>query len=87
MYSSGHHGTLNPAVITNKEDMQISEGVIRPKSPALANNALLDLHNSSNHTQPRPTITNYTAFISKQPRQNRWIFGLFILINSLFQYR
>ena len=27
---SGHHGTFNPAVITNK-DVQISEGVIRLK--------------------------------------------------------
>ena len=31
VYSSGHHGTFNPAVVTNKEDVQISKGVIRLK--------------------------------------------------------
>ena len=46
VYSSGHHGTFNPAVITNKEDMQISEGVISLKLSALADNTLLGLHNS-----------------------------------------
>ena len=56
MYSSGHHRTFNPAVITDKEDMQISEGVIRHKPSALADNTLRDLHNSSYHTQPRSII-------------------------------
>ena len=51
MYSSSHHGTFNPAVVTNEEelDMQISKGVIRLKPSALARNTLLDLHNSSNY--------------------------------------
>ena len=62
MYGSGHHGTFNPAVIMHKEDMQISEGVIRLKPSALADSTLLDLYNSSYHTQPCPTIANYTAF-------------------------
>ena len=48
--SSGHHGTFNPAVITNKEDMQILEGVISLKLSALADNTLLGLLNSSYHT-------------------------------------
>ena len=56
MYSSGHHGTFNPAVITNKEDMQISEGVIRLKRSTLVDNTLGDLQNSSYHTQPRPIL-------------------------------
>ena len=56
VYSSGHHGTFNPAVITNKEDIQISEGVIRLKPSTLADNTLRDLHNSSYHTQPRPIL-------------------------------
>ena len=47
MYSSGHHGTFNPAVITNKENVQISEGVIHLKPLALGDNTLVDLHNSS----------------------------------------
>ena len=67
MYSSGHHGTFNPVVITNKEDMQISEGVIRLKPSALADYTLLDTHNSSYHTQPRPMIANHTAFSPRQP--------------------
>ena len=54
----------------NKDDMQISEGVIRLKPSALADNTLLDLHNSSYHTQLRPIIVNYTAFISRQVEQN-----------------
>ena len=87
MYSSGHHGTFNPAVITDKDDMQISEGVIRLKPSALADNTLLDLHNSSYHTQPRPIIANYTAFSSRQLKQNGWIFGLFTIINGWYQYR
>ena len=63
MYGSDYHGTFNPAVITNKEDiMQISEGVIRLKPSALADSTLLDLYNSSYQTQPWPTIANYTAF-------------------------
>ena len=46
VYSSGHHGTFNPAVITNKEDVQIL-GVICLKPSALVDNTLLlDLHNS-----------------------------------------
>ena len=44
VYSSGHHGTFIPAVFTNKEDMQISESVIRLKPSAFADNALLGLH-------------------------------------------
>ena len=36
VYSSGHHGTFNPAVITSKEDMQILEGVTCHKPSALA---------------------------------------------------
>ena len=87
MYSSGRHGTFNPAVITDKDDMQISEGVIRLKPSALADNTLLDLHNSSYHTQPRPIIANYTAFSSRQLKQNRWICGLFTIINGWYQYR
>ena len=47
MYSSGHHGTFNPAVITIKENVQISEGVIDLKPLALGDNTLVDLHNSS----------------------------------------
>ena len=47
MYSSGHHGTFNPAVITNKENVQISEGVIRRKPLAFGDNTLVNLHNSS----------------------------------------
>ena len=39
VYSYSHHGTFNPAVITNKEDMQISEGVISLKPSALADKA------------------------------------------------
>ena len=70
VYSSGHHGTFNPAVITNKEDMQISEGVISLKPSAFADNILV---------QPRPIITDYAAFSSRQIKQNRWIFGLFIV--------
>ena len=57
MYSSSHHGTFNPAVITNKEDLQISEGVIRLKPSALADKTLLDLHSCSYHTQPRSIIS------------------------------
>ena len=38
VYSSGHHGTFNLAVITNKEDMQILEGVTHHKPSALADN-------------------------------------------------
>ena len=79
VYSSGHHGTFNLAVITNKEDMQISEGVISLKLSALADNTLLALHNSSYHTQPRPRIADYAAFSSRQLKQNRWIFVLFIV--------
>ena len=56
VYSSGHHETFNPAVITNKEDMQISECVIRLKPSTLADNTLGNLHNSSYHTQPRPIL-------------------------------
>ena len=52
MYSSSHHGTFNPAVITKKEDLQISEGVIRLKPSALADKTLLDLHSCSYHTHP-----------------------------------
>ena len=79
MYSSVHHGTFNPAVITKEKDMQISEGVIRLKPSALADNTLRNLNNSSYHNQPRPIIANYTAFSSRQLEQNRWIFsGLFI---------
>ena len=82
MYSSGQHGTFNLAIITNKEDMQISEGVIHLKPSALADNKLLDLHNSSFHTQPRPIIANYTALSSRQLKKNRWISGLFIVIKG-----
>ena len=47
MYSFGNHGTFNPAVITNKENVQISEGVIHLKHLALGDDTLVDLHNSS----------------------------------------
>ena len=47
MYSSGNHGTFNPAVITNKENVQISEGVTHLKHLDLGDNTLVDLHNSS----------------------------------------
>ena len=80
--SSGYHGTFNPAVITNEKDLQISEAVIRLKPSALADNTLLDLHNSSYHTPPRTIIANYTAFSSRQLKQNRWISGLFIVIKG-----
>ena len=82
MYSSGYHGTFNPAVITNEKDMQISEAVIRLKPSALADYTLFDLHNSSYHTPPRPISANYTAFSSRQLKQNRWISGLFIVIKG-----
>ena len=49
VYSSGHQETFNSVVITNKEDMQISEGVIRLQPSALADNNFLDLHNSPYH--------------------------------------
>ena len=62
----------------------ISEGAIisRLKPSSLADNTLLDLHNSSYHTQPRPIIANYTVLSSRQLKQNRWISGLFLLING-----
>ena len=61
MYSSGHHGRFNLAVITNKEGMEILEGVTRHKPSALVGNIPLDLQNFSYHTQPRPKIANYTG--------------------------
>ena len=82
VYSSGHHGTFNPAVITGK-GMQILEGVTRHKPSALADSTHLDLHNSSYHTQPSPKIANYTTLSSRQLKQNRWLFGLFVVINPL----
>ena len=82
VYSSSHHGTFNPAVITNEKNMQISEGVIRLKPSALEDNTLLNLHNSSYHNQPRPIIANYTAFSSRQLKQNRWISGLLIVMKG-----
>ena len=82
VYSSGYHRTFTPAVIKNEKDMQISEAVIRLKPSALADNTLLDLHNSSYHTPPRPIIANYTEFSSRQLKQNRWISGLFILLKG-----
>ena len=82
MYSSGYHGTFNPAVITDEKDLQILEAIIRLKPSALADNTLiLDLHNSY-HTPPRPIIANYTAFSSRQLKQNRCISGLFIVIKG-----
>ena len=62
--------------------MQISEGVIRLKPSASGDSTLLDLHDSSYHTQPRPIIANYTALTSRHLKQNRWIFGLFIVIKG-----
>ena len=41
--------------------MQISEGCYPPQPSASADNTLLDLHNSSYHTQPHPIIANYSA--------------------------
>ena len=80
MYNSGNHGTFNPAVTDEQRRYaDLSEGVIRLKLSALADNTLLDLHNSSYHTPPRPTIANYTAFSSRQHKQNRWISGLLLL--------
>ena len=46
------------------KDMQISEGVIRLKPSALADNTILDLHNSSYRTKPSSIIADYTAFSS-----------------------
>ena len=40
--------------------MRISEGVIRR-----SRNTLLDLHNSSYHTQPHPIIVNCSQFIDR----------------------
>ena len=82
VYSSGYHGTFHPAVITKKKDLQISEAVIRLKPLVLADNTLLDLHNSSYHTLPRPIIANYTAFSSRQLKQTRWVSGLFTVITG-----
>ena len=66
----------------NKEDMHISESVIRLKASALADNTLLNLHNSLYHTQPRPVIADYTAFSSRQLKQNHCFSGLFIVIRG-----
>ena len=47
--------------------MYVSDGVIRLKPSAMADNTLLDLHNSTYHThQPRPIIANYTALNSSK---------------------
>ena len=59
------------------EDM-ISRRVL--SASAAAENTLLNLRNSSHHTEPRPIIANYTALRLKQLKQNRWISGLFIVI-------
>ena len=41
------------------------------------------IHPPPSCTQPRPIITNYTAFSSRQLKQNRyWISGLFIVIEG-----
>ena len=64
---------LNSAFIWYK----ISNGVIRLKSSA--DNTLLDLHNSSYDTQPRPVIANHTT-LSSRLKPNRWISGLFMVI-------
>ena len=64
-------------------DMKIcrsrSEGIIRLKPSASADNTLLDLHNSSYDTQPRPVIANHTT-LSSRLKPNRWISGLFMVI-------
>ena len=36
-------------------------GCYPPQPSASADNTLLDLHNSSYHTQPHPIIANYTV--------------------------
>ena len=41
------------------------------------------IHQPPSCIQPRPIITNYTAFSSRQLKQNRyWISGLFIVIEG-----
>ena len=44
----------------------ISEGVFCLKPLALVDNTLLNLHNSSYHTQPHPIIANFTTLSSGQ---------------------
>ena len=61
----------------------ISGGVFRLKPSALADNTLLNLHNSSYNTQRHPIIiANFTALSSRQLKRNRWISGLFIVIKG-----
>ena len=42
-------------------------GCYPPQPSASADNTLLDLHNSSYHTQPHPIIANYPVLISRWP--------------------
>ena len=42
-------------------------GCYPPKPKAEADNTLLDLHNSSYHTQPHPIIANYTCNLQYTP--------------------
>ena len=51
------------------ENILIFEGVIRLKPLSSADNTLVDLHNSSYDTQPRPIIANYAALSSRQLKQ------------------
>ena len=90
VYSDGHHGTLNQAVLTNKEDMQISRRVLSVSSLRLwrITPSSICIINSSYYTQPRPIIANYTALSSRQIMQaNSLDFGLFIVIIAWYQYR
>ena len=62
--------------------MRISEGVIRR-----SRNTLLDLHNSSYHTQPHPIIVNYSQFIDRIVKEGLSSWELAIVRRALASER
>ena len=76
-------GLILLTVMTCTQLLVISEGVSCLKPLALADNTLLNLHNSAYHTQPRPIIAKYTAMSSRQLNQNNCcISSLFTVIKG-----
>ena len=51
-------------------------GCYPPQPSASADNTLLDLHNSSYHTQPHPIIANYSTMLTEPEENNKYHFSI-----------
>ena len=47
-------------------------GCYPPQPSASADNTLLDLHNSSYHTQPHPIIANYQLYLTRVTQNSKY---------------